>query len=727
MGIFDRFRPTGKAADDVNNKVGTPERDALRLIEEGHAHEANDRTDDAMQCYLEAIRIAPKLARAHLNHGNALVAKGDLKGALDAFKTAIKLKPDYAEVHCALGVALEKLGQPDDAVASYKRAIALNPDLIEARSNLGLISNNLFYTGNVLASQGQLESAVESYRQALEINPDFAEVHCNLGLANQELGLLDEAVAHYRLALEIKPELAEAHSNLGSALHKLDEFENAVASYRCAVNLQPDFVEAHCNLGLALQKTGQIDSAIASYRRALEIKPDYAEAYSNLGLALQSIGQLEGAVANYQRALEIKPDLHQARSELLFTLNFTASHTPLYYLELAREFGRMVAGTAGTRFSAWQCKPQPRRLRVGLVSGDLRIHPVGYFLEGLLSHINPDRIELIAYPNHYEEDELTARIRPCFSAWEPLFGKSDEAAAHLIHDDGVHVLLDISSHTGNNRLPMFAWKPAPVQATWLGLPSTSGLAEMDYVLGDPYAIPAEFESHFSEAVWRMPESCLCLAVPDSPVNVAPLPGLSAGYVTFGSFNHLTKMTDEVVAVWARVLKSVPNSRLSLKTKQLSDPAVCEKTRQRFVSCGIAPERLLMSGTLASRDDHLAAYNKIDVALDTFPYPGVTTSVEALWMGVPVLSMRGDRFISCTAGSIAHNAGLPDWIAADKDDYVAKAVEFTFNLERLATLRAGLRQQVLASPLFDAPRFARNFEDALWGMWESYQAKPRTSA
>ncbi|HTN95135.1 MAG TPA: tetratricopeptide repeat protein [Gallionella sp.] len=722
MGILDRFRSAGKAAGDAGDKSGTPEQDAQRLIEEGHAHEAGGRMDEAMQCYLDAIRRAPKSARAHLNLGNALLAKGDLDGALDAFKTAIKLKPDYAEVHCALGVALKELGQLEDAVSSYKRAIALDPDLVEARSNLGQISNELFYTGNVLASQGQLENAVEIYHQALEINPDIAEVHCNLGLASQELGLLDEAVAHYRLALEIKPDLAEAHCNLGSAFHKLSEFENAVASYQRAVDIQPGFVEAHCNLGVALQKIGQFDGAIASYRRALELKPNYAEAYSNLGLALQSIGQLEGAVANYQRALEIKPDLHQARSELLYTLNFSASHTPSYYLGQAREFGRFVAKAAGTRFSSWQCKARPKRLRVGLVSGDLRIHPVGYFLEGLLPQIDPDRIELIAYPNHYKEDELTARIRPCFSAWEPVFGKSDEAAAHLIHDDGVHVLLDVSSHTGNNRLPMFAWKPAPVQATWLGLPSTSGLAEMDYVLGDPYAIPAEFDSHFSETVWRMPESCLCLAVPDSPVKVAPLPALTAGYVTFGSFNHLTKMTDEVVDVWARVLKSVPNSRLFLKTQQLGDPAVCEKTRQRFVSRGIAPERLLMSGTLASRDDHLATYNKVDIALDTFPYTGVTTSVEALWMGVPVLNMLGDRFITCTAGSIARNAGLPDWIAADQDNYVAKAVAFTSDLERLATMRAGLRQQVLASPLFDAPRFARNFEDALWGMWENYQAK-----
>jgi protein O-GlcNAc transferase len=789
MGIFDRFRSAAPSGTK-SGKPNTSDQEATRLIDEGHVLEAEGKLDEAMQGYLEAIRLAPNPARGHLNRGNVLLLKGDLNGALDAFKTAIKLKPDYAEAHCALGIALKELGQLDDAVASYKNAIALDPDLVEARSNLGLISNDLFYAGNVLAGQGQLESAVEIYHQALKINPDLAEVHCNLGLANQELGLLDEAVAHYRLALEIKPDLAEAHSNLGSALHKLDKIEEAVASYRSAVNLQPDLVEAHCNLGFALQKIGQVDSAIASYQRALAIKPDYAAAYSNLGSCLQTIGQVQRAGVCYRRALEIqpdlaeahmnlgcafqhllqyedaetcyrqalalepnntethcnlgrmlrdigklgdaeacfrtaleiKPDLHQARSELLFVLLYTASHTPLYYLGQARKFGRIVAETAGTRFSAWQCKAQPRRLRVGLVSGDLRIHPVGYFLEGLLSHINPDRIELIAYPNHYEEDELTARIRPCFSAWEPLFGKNDEAAAHLIHDDGVHVLLDVSSHTGNNRLPMFARKPAPVQATWLGLPSTSGLEEMDYVLGDPYAIPAEFESHFSEAVWRMPESCLCLTVPDSPVKVAPLPALSAGYVTFGSFNHLTKMTDEIVAVWARVLKSVPNSRLFLNTKQLSDPAVCEKTLQRFVSCGIAPERLQMSGTLASRDDHLAAYNKVDIALDTFPYTGVTTSAEALWMGVPVLSRLGDRFISRTAGSIAHNAGLPDWIAADEDEYVAKAVASASDLQRLAALRAGLRQQVLASPLFDAPLFARNFEDALWGMWDRYQAQ-----
>ena len=298
----------------------------------------------------------------------------------------------------------------------------------------------------------------------------------------------------------------------------------------------------------------------------------------------------------------------------------------------------------------------------------------------------------------------------------------DEVAARLIHADGVHVLIDLSGHTTYNRLPVFAWKPAPVQVTWLGLPATTGVAEIDYVLGDPHALPAAYDGHFSETAWRLPESYLCLTPPASNVEVAPLPARSTGQVTFGSFNNLTKMNDAVVAVWARILDAVPGSRLLLKTKQLAEPAVCDRTLQRFAAQGIAPDRLLLSKIQASRDEHLASYNSVDIALDTFPYPGVTTSAEALWMGVPVLSMRGDRFMSGTATSIAHNAGLPDWVAADEDDYVAKAVAFASDLESLARLRAGLRPQVLASPLFDAPRFARNFEDALWGMWQNYRAK-----
>ncbi len=743
MGIFDRLRATSPFPAD--SKPDTSARDATRLIDEGHALQAQGRLDEAMQCYLDAIRTAPNPARGHLNRGNVLLQHGDLDGALAAFRTALEfqpeyagahynignallgnrqfdkavasfrsalqINPDYAEVHCSLGVALKELGQLDDAVASFQKALQIDPNLAEAHSNLG----------NFLGL-GQIDAAVASHRRALEIDPNLAEAHINLGNALKELGQFEMAVESYRKALEIKPEQVEAHTNLGIVLQELGLLDAALASYLQALEIRPDYAEAHNSMGNAQQELRQYENALASHRKAVGIKPDYAEALAGLGNDYQYLGQIEEALACYRRALEIDPCLIVAQGNLLMVLNYVAGHTPLHYLEQARQYGRIVAAKVGARFTAWQCEPFPQRLRVGLVSGDLCQHPVGQFLEGLLACIDPARIELIAYPTHHRQDELTARIRPYFSAWNPLTGKNDEAAARLIHADGVHVLLDVSAHTRHNRLPVFAWKPAPVQVSWLGLPTTTGMAEMDYVLGDPHAIPAEYEHHFTEAVWRMPESCLCLTTPTSPVAVVPPPALSTRQVTFGSFNNLNKMTDAVVAVWARILKAVPDSRLLLKTIQLGEPSICIWTRERFAACGIAPERLSLSGTLAAADEHLAAYNKVDIALDTFPYPGVTTSIEALWMGVPVLSLLGDRFISRTAGSIAHNAGLPDWVAADPDDYVAKAVAFAANLEHLAALRAGLRKQVLASPLFDAPRFARNFENAMWGMWNRYQSR-----
>lgn len=353
-----------------------------------------------------------------------------------------------------------------------------------------------------------------------------------------------------------------------------------------------------------------------------------------------------------------------------------------------------------------------------MVSGDLNNHPVGYFLENLLAHLDRSRVEIIAYPTSTEADELTARIKPFFSAWKPLFALNDSAAANLIHADGIHVLLDLSGHTGHNRLPVFAWKPAPVQASWLGYWASTGVAEMDYMLADPYVAPQGEENKFVESLWRLPENYLCFSEPAHNIAVAPLPALTSGCITFGCFNKVDKMNDAVVALWAQLIKAVPGSRLFLKTPQLNDSALCNTTRQRFYEHGIEPERLVLEGG-SPRAKLLETYNRVDIALDPFPYTGGATSAESLWMGVPVITHKGEDFLSRIGESICSNAGLADWIAADDEDYVTKAVLHASDLRRLATLRAGLRQQVLASPLFDAPRFARNFEAALWGMWQTW--------
>ncbi len=327
------------------------------------------------------------------------------------------------------------------------------------------------------------------------------------------------------------------------------------------------------------------------------------------------------------------------------------------------------------------------------------------------------RVELIAYPTQPREDELTARIKPCFSAWKPLFTLNDQAAAQLIHSDGVHVLFDLSGHTAHNRLPVFAWKPAPVQTTWLGYFASTGVAEMDYILGDKWTLPDNEAHHFVEKGWPLPDTLHCLTCPTEHIAVRPLPALKNGFLTFGTLNNIAKMNDRVVACWARILNSIPGSHLYLNTKFCATESAKRNVISRYAAHGISEDRLILEST-TGRVMALESYRKIDIALDPFPYPGGTSSYESLWMGVPVLTMQGQRYISHLGESILHNANLSDWIARDEDDYVSKVIAFAADLPKLVALRAGLRERVRVSPLFDSPRFAKNFEAALWGMWQA---------
>ncbi len=302
--------------------------------------------------------------------------------------------------------------------------------------------------------------------------------------------------------------------------------------------------------------------------------------------------------------------------------------------------------------------------------------------------------------------------------WQPITSLDDEAAARSIQASGVQVLLDLSGHTAGNRLPVFAWRPAPVQAAWLGYFATTGLAEIDHVIADPHVSPPGSSGEFVERTWPLPDIYYCFSVPAVAVEVSPLPARTSGSVTFGCFNTLAKINDAVVGTWARLLRAVPGSRLMLKAAPLGDGTVCAALRARFAASGVAGDRLLLEGA-SSRAEYLRAYHRVDVALDPFPFPGGTTTFEALWMGVPVLTRTGDRFLSRVGETIMRNAGLHDWLAEDEDDYVARAVRVTSNLDRLARLRGGLRAQVLASPLFDADRFARHFEAAMSGMWAKW--------
>ena len=362
-------------------------------------------------------------------------------------------------------------------------------------------------------------------------------------------------------------------------------------------------------------------------------------------------------------------------------------------------------------------------LRVGLVSGDFRNHPGGYFLENLLKNIDTGQVELFAYPINLMEDDLTARIRPRFAAWKPLAGLNDETAARLIHADGMHLLLDLSGHTRSNRLPIFAWKPAPVQASWLGYFASTGMAEMDYLVADPVSVPESNQVHFTEEIWNLPETRFCFTPPavDMELGVSQLPALRNGCITFGCFQNLAKLNDDMLTLWGRIFQQLPKARLRLQNAHFNSPGMQEDLRCRLTAKGITPERITLEKG-APRAEYLAAHADIDIILDTFPFGGGTTTCEALWMGVPTVTLAGNTMVGRQGASMLSCAGLADWIADDAEDYVAKTVDHASDFEKLARLRAGLRKQVLASPLFDGPRFARNFAAALWGMWQRYQGK-----
>jgi predicted O-linked N-acetylglucosamine transferase (SPINDLY family) len=575
--------------------------------------------------------------------------------------------------------------------------------------------------GNIFLASGDARAALTAYETALSHDPAYAAAHYNRGNALAALGRGTDALAAYRRAIALKPDFVDAEVALGAALDDLGQFAEAAASYRRALALQPEYAQVHSNLGNVLKQLGQFGDAAASYRRALEIDPSYAEGQNNLGNALKDLGQLGDAEACYRRALDLNPGYAEAHSNLLFLLNYIDDQDASLLLSEARQYGASVTRQARAATSSRNNRDPDRRLRVGFVSGDFRTHPVSYFFEAVLAALTRQtsgQLDVFCYHNHVYSDNTTERIKALCCGWRSIVELSDEVAAKRIKDDGIDVLIDLAGHTAHNRLALFAWKPAPVQVSWLGYFATTGLTAIDYLIADPWTLPENEEVNFTEKIWRLPETRLCFTAPDVNVEIDPLPARRNGFLTFACFNNLTKMTDKVVALWARVLVAIPDSRLFLKSPQFSEASIQQEVSERFAACGVDRSRLIMEG-LSSRSEYLKTYQRVDIALDPFPYTGGTTTCEALWMGVPVLTLAGKRFLSRQGVGLMMNAGLQDWVAADLDDYVARAISHASDTKKLAQLRAELRQQVLASPLFDAPGFARQLENALREMWKKW--------
>ena len=676
------------------------------------------RQQDAIEPLRRALRLDPGMVPALYNLGYALEGLGRLDEALECYRRSVKAAPQLAEAHNNLGNILQQLKRHEEALSAYERALALKPRFAPFLKN----------RGDSLRDLDRLEEAAEAYQSATELQPDLTETYASLAYVLAQLKRYDESASVCRRAIERQPNAVDAHLGLANALRGLGQYEQAVAAYRRTLELRPDDVEVYKNLAGALRDAHRFDEAFEALKQALRINPSFGPAFNLMADIQLGLGRHDEALETYRSGLKTDPaGLFSMHSNLLLALNYQAGGTPESLLAEAMAFGAKAKSKAipATRHDN---SPDPaRRLRVGLVSGDLGNHPVGFFLQNVLESLDSNRVELYAYATSDRKGAINERLRRSMPHWRDARVKTidDEALARNIREDGIDILIDLAGHTGKNRLPVFAWKPAPVQVSWLGYLGTTGLDAMDYVLADNWALPLGEEDQFTESPWRLPESYICFSPPDLPVEVGGLPALEKGHVTFGCFNNLNKVTDQVIACWARILKLVPGSTLFLKTKSLDAADVREKIVGVFSRHGIDPERLILEGRFASHEDHFRAYHAVDIALDPFPYPGITTTVEALWMGVPVLSRKGDRFISHQGETILNNVGLPQWIAADEDEYVAKAVAFTNDLPALAALRAGLREQLLASPLCDAPRFAGNLEEALRGMWRIWCEKQQS--
>nr|HZY67913.1 glycosyltransferase [Devosia sp.] len=424
------------------------------------------------------------------------------------------------------------------------------------------------------------------------------------------------------------------------------------------------------------------------------------------------------------RALAIDPNRLGLQSALLFAQSYLAESDPFAMAEQARAFGTLIARKIPPRTTHPNSPDADRRLRVGLVSGDLRTHPVGRFLAAVLREIDPAKIELFAYSNTDGEDTLSATLRSSIPHWLNVHGMIDRDLDARIAADRIDILADLSGHTLGNRLLVFARKPAPVAFTWLGYFATTGLTSIDYVLANSWVIPAGEEEQWVEKPWHLPDTYLCFTAPADAPPPTPLPAGQAGQVTFGCFNNFNKLSSATLRTWSRLLERVPGSRVVLRSSGYAEGRNLAALRQSLTAAGIDLTRVRIDGKIGSYAAHLASYGEIDIALDPFPYNGGTTTVEALFMGVPVLVRAGDRYVAHMGESILGNAGLTDWVAADEDDYVERGARLAADLPALTALRASLRERMLASPLFDAPRFARNLEQALRGMWREWCAAQR---
>jgi len=552
--------------------------------------------------------------------------------------------------------------------------------------------------------------------------PNVAPLLNISGFALHKLGNLKKAVINYERALSVDPKFVFAHNNLGNVLKDLGKFDEALSKYQHSIKLDANYVQAYYNQGLVYKKIHKYSESIRSFQSALKIKSDYIDAYFDLGQVFVAVGKFEEAIKNFEKVIKLKPDFSVAYNNIFFTLQYMQKNNHEFFLSLAKKYRSNSKIIDQNLMKNYRFESKPKKLRIGFVSGDFWQHPVGYLLSDTLKNLKNKNLELIAYSNFSKKDNLTIKLRSYFNNWNEIENKEDIEVINQIRKDRINILFDLSGHSAKNRLPIFMNKPAPVQISWGGYPGFIGIPEIDYVIGDPYVTPEKENKYFTEKVFYLPNIWICFTAPEYEVKIKELPAIKNKYITFGSFNNLSKVNKEVVLLWSKILKAVPKSKIFLKSSVLNDLYFKNLIINNFKKNGIDANSIILEGR-SSRRESLDCYNKVDIALDPFPWSGGISTFEAIWMGVPVITKKGkNRFVSHQTESINCNSGMSDWVAHDENEYLLKAIKFSSNISELEKIRKNLRKKVLRLPSFDTHLFSEEFNKALWKIWNNFLKK-----
>jgi len=666
------------------------------------------RLDEAETLYRQFLSKTPE--NANLLHllGMLLFQKGQRKEGLSHLRHAVNSDPSVAAFHLNFGSALAQDGQLQEAIAETRKALALSRGDAQAHFNLG----------HLLENCQQWDEAATSYRRAIQVRPDFAPAHNNLGNVLYSLGKSEDAESSYRAALRYRPLDPKTHKNLGRALHDLGRLSESTAAYQRAIELAPDDPEALTNLGAVLASNRRFDDAIAAYQKALTLHPADTAAMTNLGNALKDIGRVDEAIAWFTRALDLGAD-SRTGSCLNVVIHLHPDYDPPRIAQVHQQWEQRFARPLAPLSDFYpNDRTASRRIRIGYVSPSFSDHIVGHCVIALLSNHDHEAFEVFCYSDTRRPDAMTDRLRVTADAWRNTVGLSDEQLTSLIRQDQIDILVDLNMHMDRNRMLVFARKPAPVQITWIGYPSTTGLRTVDYRLSDPYLDPpGAGESFYSEKTIRLPESYWCYQPLDNLPDANELPALRNGYITFGCLNSFVKVNDTCLRLWARVLRGVENSRLLLLAPEGS-------ARLRVLN--VLQSEEIDESRIGFFDRHprrkyMELYHQLDLGLDTTPYAGHTTTLDSLWMGVPLVTLIGATVVGRAGYSQLANLGLPELVASNPDSHVAIAASLAGDLERLSRLRRTLRMRMEQSPIMDAKRFAANVELAYRGMWRRWCA------